>query len=40
MEEDPPRLPEPLGEPVSISHFVESGKASKVITRRSNTGIL
>ena len=40
MEEDPPRLPEPLGEPVSTSHFVESGKASKVITRRSNTGIL
>ena len=39
-EEDPPRMPEPLGEPVSKSAFVESDHDSNVITRRSHTGIL
>ena len=40
VEEDPPQMPEPLGESVSTSSFVESDHASNVITRRSHTGIL
>ena len=39
-EEDPTRIPEPLGEPVSKSTFVDSYHASNVVTRRSNTGII
>ena len=33
-EEDPPRMPEPLGEPVSTSTFSDSDHASNVFTRR------
>lgn len=40
VEEDPPRMPEPLGEPVVTSTFVDSDHASNVVTRRSHTGIL
>ena len=39
MEEDPPKMPEPLGEPVCLSSFVDANHASNVITRRSNSGI-
>ena len=39
-EEDPSRIPEPLGEPVLTSTFVDSDHASNVVTRRSHTGIL
>ena len=39
-EEYPPRMPEPLGEPVSTSIFVESDHASNAVTSRSHTGIL
>ena len=39
-EEDSPRMPEPLGEPVPTSTFVESDHASNVVTRRSHTGII
>ena len=39
-EEEPPKIPEPLGEPVSESTCVESDHASNVVTRRSHTGIL
>ena len=40
MEEDPPQMPEPLGESVSTSNFVDSDYASNVINGRSYTGIL
>ena len=40
VEEDPPQIPEPLGEPVSKSAFVKSDHASNVITGLSHTGIL
>ena len=40
VEEDPPQMPDPRGEPVSTSTFVDSEHASNVITRRSHTGIL
>ena len=39
-EEDPPRMPDPLCDPVSTSTFVDSGHASNVVTRRSHTDIL
>ena len=39
-EEDPPRMPEPLGEPVLTYTFVDSNHASNVVTSRSHTGIL
>lgn len=38
-EEDPPRMPEPLGEPVATNAFVDANHASNVITRRSHTGV-
>ena len=40
MEEDPPQMPEPLGEPVSTSTFFNSDHASDFITRISHTCIL
>ena len=40
VEEDPPQMPEPLGEPVLASTCVEYDHASNVVTRRSHTGIL
>ena len=39
-EDDPLRMPNPFGEPVSTSTFVDSDHASNVFTRRSHTGIL
>ena len=39
-EEYLPRMPEPLGEPVSTSIFVESDHASNAVTSRSHTGII
>ena len=39
-EEDPPNMPEPLGEPVVMTVFVDADHASNVITRRSHTGIM
>ena len=40
VEEDSPQIPEPMGEPLTTSTFVDSDHASNVITRRSHTGIL
>ena len=37
-EEDPPGMPEPLGQPVMQSAFVDSDHAGNVVTRRSHTG--
>ena len=39
-EELPPRMPEPLGNPVTIHVFVDANHAGNVVTRRSHTGIL
>jgi hypothetical protein len=39
-EEMPPKMPEPLGSPVTISAFVDANHAGNVVTRRSHTGIL
>ena len=39
-EEDPPRMPEPLGNPAQVTGFCDSDHASNVVTRRSHTGIL
>ena len=34
-EEDPPRMPEPLGPPVKMLAFVDSNHTENVVTRRS-----
>jgi hypothetical protein len=39
-EELPPRMPEPLGNPVNMYTFVDANHAGNVVTRRSHTGIL
>ena len=39
-EELPPRMPEPLGNPVTLHVFVDANHAGNVVTRRSHTGIL
>lgn len=39
-EELPPSMPEPKGNSVTITCFVDSNHAGNVITRRSHTGIL
>lgn len=39
-EEDPPNMPEPLGNPVTISCFVDANHAGNKVTRRSHTGII
>ena len=39
VEEDPPGMPEPLGQAVLQSVFVDSNHASNVVTRRSHSGI-
>ena len=39
-EELPPRMPEPLGNPVTIFAFVDANHAGNVVTRRSHTGII
>jgi hypothetical protein len=40
IEELPPNMPEPKGQPVVVSCFVDANHAGNVITRRSHTGIL
>ena len=37
-EEDPPRMPEPLGPPIKMLAFVDSDHAGNVVTRRSHSG--
>ena len=39
-EELPPKMPEPRGNPVSISCFVDANHAGNVMTHRSHSGIL
>jgi hypothetical protein len=39
-EEMPPNMPEPRGNPVSTSAFVDANHAGNVVTRRSHTGII
>lgn len=39
-EEDPPHMPEPLGNSVRMGCFVDANHAGNVVTRRSHTGIL
>jgi hypothetical protein len=39
-EELPPKMPEPLGNPVNIYVFVDANHAGNLVTRRSHTGIL
>ena len=38
-EELPPGMPEPLGEPVMQTEFVDTNHANNVVTRRSHSGI-
>ena len=40
VEEDLPQIPDPLGEPVLTSTFVDSDHASNVVTRISHKVIL
>jgi hypothetical protein len=40
VEEDPPGMPEPLGNPVTITCFVDANHATNQVTRRSHTGII
>ena len=40
VEEDPPGMPEPLGNPVTITCFVDANHATNTVTRRSHTGII
>ena len=40
QEEDPPRMPEPLGHGMGTTVFVDSDHASNVLTRRSHSGLL
>ena len=39
-EEDPPGMPEPLGNPVTITCFVDASHATNKITRQSHTGVM
>ena len=39
-EEDPPGMPEPLGNPVTITCFVDASHATNKVTRRSHTGVM
>jgi hypothetical protein len=39
-EEDPPNMPEPLGNPVTMSCFVDADHAGNKVTRRSHTGVI
>lgn len=40
VEEDPPNMPEPLGNPVTMHCFVDANHAGNKVTRRSHTGII
>jgi hypothetical protein len=39
-EELPPKMPEPLGQSVNVSCFVDANHAGNVVTHRLHTGIL
>ena len=39
-EEMPPNMPPPLGNPVTVSCFVDANHAGDLVTRRSHTGII
>jgi hypothetical protein len=39
-EELPPRMPQPLGNQVNMTCFVDANHAGNVVTRRSHTGII
>ena len=39
-EKLPPKMPEPLGRPVTISCFVDANHAGNVVTRWSHSGVL
>jgi hypothetical protein len=39
-EELPPKMPEPRGNPVTMSAFVDANHAGNVVTRHSHSGIL
>jgi hypothetical protein len=39
-EELPPKMPEPLGQPMNITAFVDANHAGNAITRRSHTGVI
>jgi len=39
-EERPPRAPEPLGNPVKMTCFVDASHAGNLVTRRSHTGFI
>jgi hypothetical protein len=40
VEELPPRMPKPLGDPVTMTCFVDADHAGNLVTRRSHTGII
>ena len=40
VEEDPPGMPTPLGNPVTITCFVDASHATNKVTRRSHTGVM
>lgn len=40
VEEDPPNMPVPLGNPMQMSCFVDADHAGNKVTRRSHTGVL
>jgi hypothetical protein len=40
VEELPPRMPEPLGNPLNISAYVDANHAGNAVTRRLHSGIL
>jgi Reverse transcriptase (RNA-dependent DNA polymerase) len=40
VEENPPGMPEPLGNPVTITCFVDANHATNQVTRRSHTGVM
>jgi hypothetical protein len=39
-EELPPKMPEPLGQSMNITAFVDANHAGNVVTRRSHTGAI
>jgi hypothetical protein len=39
-EELPPKMPENLGQPMTITAFVDANHAGNVVTRRSHTGVI
>ncbi len=39
IEEDPPNMPAPLGNPIQMSCFVDADHAGNKVTRQSHTGV-